>query len=111
MRSLSRSIGFVLATAVAAGAMTVAATSAHASTMSVSKGGVRIVEIYFDSTGPDNTSNKGLNGEWVKVQNTTKFRKNITGWTLHDSSSHRYTFPRTILAPHATLRVHTGRGF
>jgi hypothetical protein len=90
--------------------MTVAAADAHGAAIGVSVRGVRIVEIYFDSPGPDNVSNKSLNGEWVKVKNTTGFHKNITGWTVHDSSSHRYTFPTTILAPHAIMRVHTGRG-
>jgi hypothetical protein len=98
------------AVAVAAGGITAAAAGAHASTPPVARHGVTIVEIWFDSPGPDNVSNKSLNGEWVQLHNTTNVKKNITGWILHDSSSHRYTFPLTVLKPHATLRVHTGRG-
>lgn len=102
----------MVATSLAATALNVVlADSANASsTPPVATSGVRIAEIYFDSAGPDNGSNQSLNGEWVKIVNTTNVRKNITGWTVHDSSSHRYTFVSTVLAPHAALRLHTGRG-
>ena len=112
MRFVSQIARIVCATIVALGGITIAATGAHAATTTtpVATRGVRIVEIWFDSPGPDNVSNKSLNGEWVKVQNVTNTKKKITGWTLHDASSHRYIFPPTVLAPHATLRVHTGRG-
>ncbi|HEY2297188.1 MAG TPA: lamin tail domain-containing protein [Jatrophihabitans sp.] len=110
MRDFWRITRIALVSTIVASGMTVAAADAHGAAIGVSVRGVRIVEIYFDSPGPDNVSNKSLNGEWVKVKNTTGFHKNITGWTVHDSSSHRYTFPTTILAPHAIMRVHTGRG-
>jgi len=73
-------------------------------------GGVRIVKIFFDSPGPDNRSNASLNSEWVMIKNVTRVRKVITGWTLHDLTIHRYTFPVTIISPGAALRVHTGFG-
>jgi hypothetical protein len=110
MRYLWPIMRVVCAVAVAAGGLTLAATSAQASAVPVASHGVKIVEVYFDSPGPDNVSNKSLNGEWVKLENTTNVKKNITGWILHDASSHRYIFPRTTLKPHASLRVHTGRG-
>jgi hypothetical protein len=110
MRYVWQIARILCAVVVAAGGITIAAAGAHASTPVVAKRGVQIVEVWFDSPGPDNVSNKSLNGEWVKVQNMTNVRKNITGWVLRDSSSHRYTFPATIMSPHATLRVHTGRG-
>ena len=111
MHLLSRLTRLMLATTLAAGALIVQGTSAHATPPPVARHGVRIVEIYFDSPGPDNATNKSLNGEWVLVKNVTDVGKNITGWTLRDSSSHRYMFPKTIIAPHATVKVHTGRGF
>jgi hypothetical protein len=103
----------MVATSLAATAINVVlADSAHASsTPPVATSGVRIAEIYFDSAGPDNGSNRSLNREWVKLVNTTNFRKNIAGWTVHDSSSHKYTFKNTVLAAHSWLFLHTGRGF
>ena len=93
----------VVATSLAATALNIVlADSANASsTPPVATRGVRIAEIYFDSAGPDNGSNQSLNGEWVRIVNTTNVRKNISGWTVHDSSSHRYTFASTVLAAHA----------
>jgi hypothetical protein len=76
----------------------------------VSTGGVKIVEIYFDSPGSDTGSNASLDAEWVKVKNVTGSRRTITGWTLRDASSHVYRFATTTIAAGATLRVHTGRG-
>jgi hypothetical protein len=110
MRHLWQIMRVLCAAAVAAGGITLAAAGAQASTLPVATHGVKIVEIYFDSPGPDNASNTSLNGEWVKIENTTNVKKNITGWILHDSSSHRYVFPLTMLKPHASLQVHTGRG-
>jgi hypothetical protein len=75
-----------------------------------SSSGVKIVQIYFDSPGPDTGSNASRNAEWVKVENVTRSRRTITGWTVHDASTHGYTFPTTVLAAGATIRVHTGRG-
>jgi len=110
MRYVWQIARLLCAVIVAAGGITVVAADAQASSVPVAKRGVKIIEIWFDSPGPDNVSNKSLNGEWVKVQNVTNVKKKITGWILHDSSSHRYIFPPTVLPPHATLRVHTGRG-
>jgi hypothetical protein len=112
MRAVGNIARILCASIVAAGGITVAAAGAHAAPRGpVAKRGVQIVEIWFDSPGPDNGTNKSRNGEWVKVKNVTNVRKNITGWILHDSSSHRFIFPATVLAPKATLRVHTGHGY
>ena len=110
MPEFSRIMRIIVVGAVAAGALTVGTAGAHAAAPGVATRGVRIAEIYFDSAGPDDGSNRSLDREWVKVVNTTNVRKNISGWTVHDSSSHRYTFRRTVLAPHAAIRLHTGRG-
>ena len=71
---------------------------------------MKIVQIYFDSPGKDTNSNASRNAEWVKVKNVAGSRRTITGWTIHDASTHQYAFPRTVLGPGATLRVHTGPG-
>ena len=49
---------------------------------------MKIPQIYFDSPGSDNGSNKSLNAEWVKIKNVTHSHKTITGWPLRDASSH-----------------------
>jgi hypothetical protein len=72
--------------------------------------GVRITAIYFDSPGSDDRSNSSLNAEWVRLKNTTSTRKTITGWTLHDASTHVYAFPAFRLAAGASVKVHTGAG-
>jgi hypothetical protein len=96
----------VLVTLAAAGP----ASAGQAAPPAPALGGVRIVAIYFDPPGPDNRTNRSLNGEWVQLRNVTGSRKVITGWTLHDASIHRYTFPPTVMGPGARLRVHTGFG-
>jgi hypothetical protein len=75
-----------------------------------STGGVRITAIYFDSPGSDTGSNSSLNAEWVQLKNTTSTRKTLTGWTLHDASSHVYPFPAFNLPAGSTVKVHTGSG-
>jgi hypothetical protein len=76
----------------------------------VSSGGVKIVEIYFDSPGADTGSNASLDAEWVKVKNVTGSRRTITGWTLRDTANHVYRFPTFTVPASGTVRVHTGPG-
>ena len=75
-----------------------------------STGGARITAIYFDSPGSDTGSNSSLNAEWVRIKNATSTRKTLTGWTLHDSSTHVYVFPTFALGAGASVKVHTGSG-
>lgn len=72
--------------------------------------GVRITNIYVNSPGTDNGSNKSLNAEWVRIKNFTASRKTLTHWTLRDTSGHVYRFPTFHLSAGAAVRVHTGRG-
>lgn len=83
-----------------------AATTRPAEAASTS--GVHIVAIYFDPPGAD--SNYPYNAEWVRLKNVTSSSKDITGWTLRDTSSHVYKVPTFHLAAGATVRVHTGIG-
>src|SRR5690349_4594572 len=66
MRGFRRITRIALATTIVASGMTVVAADAQGASIGVSVRGVRIAEVYFDSPGPDNVSNKSLNGEWVK---------------------------------------------
>lgn len=75
-----------------------------------SAGAVKIVEIYYDSTGADTGTNKSLNGEWVKIGNTGTTTKILTSWTLRDADKHVYTFPTFRLRPGHAVKIHTGKG-
>jgi hypothetical protein len=72
--------------------------------------GVRISEINFDSPGSDEGGNASINGEWVKITNTSSKTVKLGGWVLHDASQHRFDFPSFRLKPHAKVKVHSGSG-
>jgi hypothetical protein len=72
--------------------------------------GIKIREIYFDSPGTDDGSNKSLNAEWVEIKNTGTVAKALTGWTLRDASGHVFKFPTFKLKPGKSVKVHTGKG-
>jgi hypothetical protein len=72
--------------------------------------GVRITEINFDPPGPDEGGNASLNGEWVEVTNTSSKSAALAQWILHDTSSHRFSFPSFRLKAHAAVKIHTGSG-
>jgi len=71
---------------------------------------VRISSVQYDSPGSDTGSNYSLNGEWVRITNTSTTRKSLTGWTLRDTSSHVYRFGTFSLGAGKSVRIHTGRG-
>jgi hypothetical protein len=79
---------------------------------------VKISRIYYDSPGPDLHSNKSLNGEYVAVKNTSRFRTvNLSRWTITGSSRHhyrpenRYRFEHGVfIRPGQTIVIKTGRG-
>jgi micrococcal nuclease len=70
---------------------------------------VVISTINYDAPGDDNHN---LNGEWVEFTNTGDEPFDLGGWAVRDESSrHRYPFPAGfVLAPGATVRLHTGCG-
>ena len=106
-RSLTVCLLAILAGSLVPAGMSV---SSAAAPRAVATGGVKIVQIYFDSPGSDTGSNASLDAEWVKVKNVTGSRRTITGWTLRDAANHVYRFGTTTIGAGATLRVHTGRG-
>ena len=64
-----------------------------------------------NSPGSDTRSNTSLNGEWVRLTNsstTTSYA--IKGWTIRDRSSHVYTFGGFTLRPRTSVTLHTGKG-
>ena len=71
---------------------------------------IQITSVHYDSPGPDTRSNASLNGEWVKIKNTSRKARALTDWTLLDRSGHLYVFGRFTLKPGKSVTVHTGRG-
>lgn len=64
-----------------------------------------------NSPGSDTGSNASLNGEWVRLNNSSRTTSyNLKGYTIRDRSHHVYTFGRFTLKPRASVTVHTGSG-
>jgi hypothetical protein len=52
-----------------------------------------------------------MNGEWVRLTNTTRAKLNLHGWTVRDAAGHVYRFRTSVyLAPGKSVYVHTGSG-
>ncbi|MGI9641959.1 MAG: lamin tail domain-containing protein [Acidimicrobiia bacterium] len=68
---------------------------------------IRVQELEFDPTGPDDDA---LDGEYITIVNEGYGRVSISGWVLRDeSSTNRLTFPSGIvLAVGDTVTVVTG---
>jgi hypothetical protein len=75
-----------------------------------SKSGVRISRIRFDSPGTDTGSNASRNAEWIRLRNPGHVTRYLTGWTMHDASSHVYRLRGVKLAAGDSVTVHTGAG-
>jgi hypothetical protein len=71
---------------------------------------IRITQIQYDSPGSDSGSNTSLNGEWVRITNTTATNRSLTGWTLRDKQGFTYKFPTFTLKAKASVYVYTGKG-
>jgi len=71
---------------------------------------VMIYKIQYDSPGSDTGSNSSLNAEYVRVKNTTRSNRVLTGWTLRDKTGYTYRFPAFTLKAGATVTIHTGKG-
>ncbi|MFI9461487.1 lamin tail domain-containing protein [Streptomyces xiamenensis] len=80
------------------------AGSAHAA------GSVKITKIYYNSPGKDDRSNTSLNGEWVRITNSTGKAVSLKGWTLTDAQKHTYTFGTFSLGAGKSVTVRTGSG-
>jgi Lamin Tail Domain len=96
----------VLTATLLVGAASLPSTATAASVAS----SVRISAVRYDSPGSDRGGNASLNAEWVRITNFGGSRRHLTGWTLRDTSRHVYRFGRFTLAPHSSVKVHTGTG-
>jgi hypothetical protein len=64
-----------------------------------------------NSPGSDSGSNTSLNGEWVRIKNSSSTQSyTLTSWTVRDASSHVYTFGTYSLHPGESVTIHTGKG-
>lgn len=105
MLARTRVLTVVLApVALAAVALTAAPTAGAAVPA------IRMTTIQYDSPGSDTGSNTSLNGEWVRITNTTSTNRSLTGWTLKDKTGYTYTFPSFTLKAKASVVVYTGKG-
>lgn len=96
--------------AVVSAPLLVAGAVAVAPSAGAATAPVRISYVYFDSPGSDTGKNSSLNAEYVKIQNTTKTARSLSGWTLRDKSNHVYTFPAFTLRAGAAVTVRSGKG-
>ncbi|MFM7581838.1 MAG: lamin tail domain-containing protein, partial [Caldilinea sp.] len=60
---------------------------------------VRLARIVYDPAGSD------VDGERVEIRNVGEIAAELSGWTLADAASYRYTFPAFTLAAGATVTV------
>ena len=60
---------------------------------------VRLARIVYDPAGSD------VDGERVEIRNVGEIAAELSGWTLVDAASYRYTFPAFTLAAGATVTV------
>ncbi|GGJ83117.1 hypothetical protein GCM10011583_13480 [Streptomyces camponoticapitis] len=100
----SRTLSTVAATAAVVAGTVLLPTQAQA------VGSVHLYKIHYDSPGTDSRSNASLNGEYVQIRNTTTRAVSLTGWTVVDGASHKYTFGSYSLARGKTVTVRTGSG-
>jgi len=69
--------------------------------------GIRIAEI---SSNPPGRDEENLNGEWVKIVNTTDTAVDMAGFTLSDRADHTYEFGELLLPGGSAVTVFTGSG-
>ncbi|MGN6743744.1 MAG: lamin tail domain-containing protein [Amnibacterium sp.] len=64
-----------------------------------------------NSPGSDRGGNTSLNGEWVRLSNSSRTASYVlTGWTIRDRANHVYKFGSFTLKPGASVTLHTGAG-
>jgi Lamin Tail Domain len=73
-------------------------------------GPIRIASVSYDSPGDDTGGTASLNAEWVAIKNNGQRARQLRGWTLRDPAGHVFRFPRFVLRPGRTVKVHTGDG-
>jgi len=58
----------------------------------------------------DTGTNRSLNGEWIRLRNTSRNARQLRGWSIRDADGHVYRFGRLELRAGASVIVHSGRG-
>jgi hypothetical protein len=111
MSPIKRFIAAALVAGSAIGATALPASADHHRGDRDRRGSVEITAVRADSPGPENRSNRSLNGEWVQVTNKGRQSVSLRGWTLRDEDRNVYTFRGNVrLAPRQSVLVHSGRG-
>lgn len=95
-----------LGVAVAAAALIVPLTAVEASAAPP----IRFARVQYDSPGTDTDTNVSRNAEWIRVKNYGNRRRDLTGWKIRDRGGNQYRFPKFVLRPGKSVKVHTGRG-
>jgi endonuclease YncB( thermonuclease family) len=68
------------------------------------------LDLWVNSDAPGDDA-LNLNGEWIRVGNTSGSRVPIAGWWVRDSGLRRYTFPAgTVVPAHGAVYLHVGKG-
>jgi hypothetical protein len=71
---------------------------------------IQISKVYYNSPGVDSTTNRSLNGEWVRITNTGTTARSLAGWAVRDAAGYAYKFGTFKLGAGKSVRLHTGRG-
>lgn len=73
---------------------------------------VRFTTVQYDQPGNDlPVTNFKLNGEWIRVKNTSRRPKLLAGWKIKDNTGFTFVFPRGYrLGAGKTVTIHTGKG-
>jgi hypothetical protein len=73
-------------------------------------GDVRIAAYQFKTSYiPENNY---LEDEWIVLKNKDTTTVNLTGWKVKNFNyKNTYTIPVFVLAPEASVKIHTGKGF
>ncbi|GGO87862.1 lamin tail domain-containing protein [Wenjunlia tyrosinilytica] len=99
-----------------AAAVTVAALSAagpaDAAEQRIAPGRLGFTFFQFDALGADDSTNASINGEYLRLTNTTDLPRQLSGWTIPDptSAGQDFAFPSFVLAPGRSVTIHSGRG-
>lgn len=73
-------------------------------------GQVGFTRVQYNSPGADDGSNASLNGEWVRITNSTPATVELKGWTIRDAAGHVYTFSSTYrVGAGGSAYLHTGK--
>ncbi|WP_107451519.1 lamin tail domain-containing protein, partial [Actinacidiphila rubida] len=112
---MSRLASRLTATAVIAGAALAAAAlpaaaADHGRYHYPQRSQVTLGAVHHGMSSHGYRGSAALNNEWITVANGGRHSVNLSGWTLSDRDHHSYRFSYLTLAPHASVRVHTGYG-